>query len=75
MVTAEYKLQGETLRGMMQLCVELQSVTGMAPDKITIEDGHIIAYDEQDAKKYLKGWMKEEEYIHIHVLFSENYIG
>ena len=42
MVTAEYKLQGETLRGMMQLCVELQSVTGMAPDKITIEDGHRV---------------------------------
>ena len=75
MVTAEYKLQGETLRGMMQLCVELQSVTGMSPDKITIEDGHIIAYDEKDVKKCLKGWMKEEEYIHIHVLFSENYIG
>ena len=75
MVTAEYKLQGETLRGMMQLCVELQSVTGMEPERITTEDGHIIAYDEQDVKKCLKGWMKEEEYIHIHVLFSENYIG
>lgn len=75
MVTAEFKLQCETLRGMMQLCVELQSVTGMEPERITIEDGHIIGYDEQDVKKCLKGWMKEEEYIHNHVLFSENFIG
>lgn len=75
MVKAEFTLQCETLRGMMQLCVELQSVTGMEPEKITLEDGHVVAFDADDARKYLKGWMREEEYIKIHVLFSESFIG
>lgn len=58
-----YSIMSDSLEETLHLISEMESITGMEPEDITMENGNKIGFNKSDFKKLCKGGIGEEEYV------------
>lgn len=65
-VTVNYTLSLPTLRDAIQTAYDLYASSGIVPREILVEDGTMVFFDRDDARKLLKGLLTQNEYFIFH---------
>lgn len=63
-----YCIMDASLEETLLLISEMESITGMEPEAITLEGGQKVGYNKADSKKLYLGGISEEEYISRNLL-------
>lgn len=63
-----YCIMDASLEETLLLISEMESITGMEPEAITLEGGLKVGYNKADSKKLYQGGISEEEYISRNLL-------
>jgi len=65
-----YSIMNASLEETLHVISEMESITGMEPEDILLENGEKVRYNKSDFKKLSKGGISEEEYITRNLIVS-----